>query len=83
MILAVPEQHIATFTPVGGPNSGVPYEAPVTWFHWWCSTCGRISKPRALFSHAHAALDMGERHEQREQCHDGQLSLFAIAGGAR
>jgi len=80
MIVAVPEQTRCLFTPMGPANPPPPYWASVTWWHWWCSTCRRTSKPRALFSHAPSALEMGDRHEEREQCQDGQLLLF---GGVR
>jgi hypothetical protein len=54
------------------------YRAQVVWWHWSCMVCGAESRPRALFSHAGAALERGHNwHLAREQCDvQGQLSLF-------
>jgi hypothetical protein len=80
MIIAIPVQERCLFTPMGGTavNPPPPYWGVVTWWHWWCSTCGNESRPRAMFSHASGALDRGAYHEQKYGCRpDGQQSLFA------
>ena len=78
MIIAVPVAERGWFTPVGPVPAPPPYEAQVVWWHWSCTSCGRLSKPRALFSHAISALEMGEYHERDNQCQDGQLQLFTL-----
>lgn len=84
MIIAVPEQRIGEFHPYGGTGPlRPPYKQAITWWHWWCTTCRRATKPGVAFSGPAAALEMGGHHEERAQCQVlGQLELFAV-GGAR
>jgi hypothetical protein len=79
VILAIPEQEAVVASGIGIPA----YTTVLTWWRWWCSVC-RILPPATKASHADLALSQGERHAQREQCHtEGQLALFALAGGAQ
>jgi hypothetical protein len=79
MILAVPEQQTVVASGIGVPA----YTTVLTWWRWWCSVC-RILAPATKASHAGLALRQGEHHAKQEQCHtEGQLALFALAGGAR
>jgi hypothetical protein len=79
MIVALAVTTRCEFHPVGPSPAPPPYTGSITWWHWQCTICGAQSRPRALFSHERDALQMGERHADREQCRDGQLALFALS----
>jgi hypothetical protein len=86
VIIAVPQQSMGEFHPMGGTGAVrlPPYKALITWHTWFCTTCRVASKPGNLWQGAASALQMGEHHEGRAQCQRlGQLELFSLAGGAR
>lgn len=75
MIVAVPVAERIEVHPLGGQDF---YWDQIVWWHWECTDCGEESRPRALFSHASAALERGHNwHLANEQCDVvGQLALF-------
>jgi hypothetical protein len=80
VIIAVPVAARAEFHALSSAATGwrPPPAQPsqVVWWHWDCTTCGRISLPRFMASSALGALQMGDHHARREQCREGQLDLF-------
>jgi hypothetical protein len=78
-ILAVPFVRMAEVQPLW---PGELYRVPLVWHRWECP-CGASSEPENYWSHAAAAIRMGELHQAATQCQRaGQLELFALAGAS-